>query len=105
MVVPTTGIHPARKPSQGPSVRPTQVYPAPQFGSDLLSLAYAPAIPSIGRKARIRSTGTCRPAIEASTPVPMAMLVVAAVLEAAMTTPSTTPSDRGRVVTSHAPAG
>ncbi|MGX1240112.1 hypothetical protein RKD46_001216 [Streptomyces pseudovenezuelae] len=53
-------------------------------------------MPRTGRKARSSSAGAWRPTTAAIVPMPMAMLVVAAVLEAAMATPSTTPRERRR---------
>ena len=63
------------------------------FGSERLSRAYAAAMPMIGRNAISRTAGACRPTVAASAPMPMPMLVVAAVLDAARAIPSTTPRD------------
>lgn len=48
-------------------------------------------MPRIGRNASSMMIGRCRPTAPAVTPRPMPMLEVAAVEDAAMTTPSTTP--------------
>lgn len=90
----TSTTHPVRKPGQAPRERPTQVYPLPQFGSVRFSRAYDSAMPRMGRTATISSAGVWRPAYSARAPMPMPMLVVAAVLDAAMAMPSRTPSVR-----------
>src|SRR5881392_4525302 len=53
-------------------------------------------MPRIGTNATSRIAGACSPTVAAREPIPMPMLVVAAVLEAAMAMPSTTPRERRR---------